>query len=133
MSHLLWSQALTRRGRAYRHSAAAVGFGAIALAFLTLCCGVTLLAADAKDRAATRSCAFADTDFDPSTDVHALEGYQHAIAGLLKQGKFAELDCVANSVRSTKARFSGGAWKLHKLYAGLDEPQLGFAYRRTSI
>jgi hypothetical protein len=75
----------------------------------------------------SHACGFSDTAFDPNTDVHALEEYQYAIAGLLKQEKFAELDCVANSVRSSKARFSGGAWKLHILYFGLDKPQPGHA------
>jgi hypothetical protein len=92
-----------------------------------VCHGATGFAAVNTGKDAIRSCGFSDTEFDTSTDIHAIEGYQTAIAGLLKQKKFAELDCIANSVRSSQARFSGGTWKLHKLYAGLEEPQPGHA------
>jgi hypothetical protein len=99
----------------------------MALVLLTLCCGATVFASDTDPMGARQPCAFSDTAFDPSTDVHGIEEYQYAIAGLLKQEKFAGLDCVANSVRSSRARFSGGAWKLHILYLGLTEPQPGHA------
>ena len=125
MSHVFCSQSLSRPGQARRHSAASALFRGIALVLLTLCCGANVFATDNKEMSVGRPCAFTDTGFDPSTDVHGIEEYQYAIADLLKQEKFAELDCVANSARSSKARFSGGAWKLHNLYLGLEEPKPG--------
>jgi hypothetical protein len=89
--------------------------------------GSTALAGDTKGRDATQSCGFNDSAFDASTDVRALEEYQHVIADLLKQEKFTQLDCIADSVRLSKTKFSGGTWKLHKVYSGLDEPQPGHA------
>jgi hypothetical protein len=59
---------------------------------------------------------------DFSTDVNASHQYARTIAQMLKDGKFAELDCVADRARSGKERFSGGAWKIHELYGGLYEP-----------
>ena len=126
MSHLFWPQFLTCPGRAC-HSAASSFFRGIAFVLLTLCCGATVSASDTRAIGAGQPCAFSDATFDPSTDVHGMEEYQYAIAGLLKQEKFAELDCVANAARSSKARFSGGAWKVHMLYFGLAEPQPGHA------
>jgi hypothetical protein len=71
------------------------------------------------------SCGFSDAAFDTASDIHAVEEYQLAIAQLLKQEKFAQLDCIADHIRTTKARFSGGAWKLRNFYIGLEEPRPG--------
>jgi hypothetical protein len=59
---------------------------------------------------------------DLSTDMHALSAYKTTIAGMLAQGKFQELDCLADQARSRKERFPGGAWKVHVLYEGLHTP-----------
>ena len=83
------------------------------------------LAVDEKPQPAARSCAFSDAEFDPAKDVHALEEYKDAIAQLLKQEKFAELDCLADAARTGKTRFSGGAWKLRNIYIGLHSPRPG--------
>jgi len=96
------------------------------MAVLLLICGGTLaVAADGNEKA--HACAFSDAEFDPATDVHALEKYKDAIAQLLKQEKFADLDCIADAARKGKARFSGGAWKLANFHSGLDSPRPGHA------
>ena len=59
---------------------------------------------------------------DLSADVHAVRDYEGAVGHLLKEEKFEELDCLADHARSSKERFSGGAWKLHVLYNGLHSP-----------
>ena len=56
------------------------------------------------------------------TDVHATRNYMTTIAGVLKEEKFDELDCLADRARSNKERFPGGLWKLHTLYGGLYTP-----------
>jgi hypothetical protein len=70
-------------------------------------------------------CGFNDDAFDTATDIHAIDSYQDAIALLLQRQKFAELDCIADHVRTTRARFSGGAWKLRNFYIGLESPRPG--------
>jgi hypothetical protein len=125
MSHCLLSHSSIRQGVARRTSAAVLRFSGMALLFLIFWPGSTGFAAVNTEKDAVQSCGFTDDGFDPTTDVHAIEEYEYAIAGLLKQKKFAKLDCIANSVRTSKARFSGGTWKLHKFYAGLEEPKPG--------
>jgi hypothetical protein len=71
------------------------------------------------------SCGFSDAAFDPTTDVHAFTAYQDAIAELLKQEQFDELDCLADAARASKAKFSGGTWKLVEIYLGLESPRPG--------
>jgi hypothetical protein len=59
---------------------------------------------------------------DFSTDIHAWRDYMGAIARILKEEKFEELDCLADHARSGKERLPGGAWRLHTLYGGLYSP-----------
>jgi len=59
---------------------------------------------------------------DLSTDVHAARDYAATVAGMLKEEKFEELDCLADHARTTRERFPGGMWKLHELYKGLYKP-----------
>jgi hypothetical protein len=68
-------------------------------------------------------CSIEGTQFDSAVDVRALNNYADAIAELLRQKKFTELDCIADSARASKARFSGGAWKIRNAYIGLDSPR----------
>lgn len=59
---------------------------------------------------------------DLSVDIHTIPDYIGAIARILKEEKFEELDCLADSVRSGKEKFPGGMWKIHILYQGLNSP-----------
>jgi hypothetical protein len=61
---------------------------------------------------------------DPSVDVRALSEYKKAIYVLLQSRRFNQLDCLADSARSQKEMFPGGAWKLHTMYLGLEKPPL---------
>jgi hypothetical protein len=82
-------------------------------------------AAEKNDQPSAHSCGFSDEQFDPATDVHAIDEYSDAIAQLLMQEKFSELDCMADAARIGKTRFSGGDWKLAKIYIGVDSPRPG--------
>jgi len=82
-------------------------------------------ATDASAKSRLHSCTFSDAEFDPATDVHAFEEYEDAIAQLLKERKFAELDCLADQAWVEKSRFSGGTWKLAEIYTALEEPRPG--------
>ncbi len=95
------------------------------VASLLLVLSGAAMAAAAGEPVGVRPCAFSDASFDIATDVHALDEYRDAIAQLLKQQKFADLDCVANAARTGKIRFSGGAWKLRSIYIGLESPRPG--------
>jgi hypothetical protein len=105
--------------RAFTRSATIGVFFGLAL------CAVPSFAAEDGMPPVQAACGFTDDAFDTATDIHALDEYQDAIALLLQRKKFAELDCIADEIRATKARFSGGAWKLHFLYLGLQEPRPG--------
>lgn len=61
---------------------------------------------------------------DDNESVTAIETYREAIGALLVQERFTELDCLADEARSGKTRFSGGEWRLHSIYRGLDKPLL---------
>ena len=107
--------------RAFVLAAASAG-----VLFLVLLHGTKAVAAESNaSTVVSSSCGFSDAAFDTATDIHAVEQYQIVIAQLLKQEKFAQLDCIADRLRATKARFSGGAWKLRNFYIGLDSPRPG--------
>lgn len=93
--------------------------------FVVACAAMAFAVENSGLSPAPASCGFSDSPFNTATDIHAVEEYQIAIAQLLKQEKFAQLDCISNRLRSTKARFSGGAWKLRNFYIGLDTPRPG--------
>jgi hypothetical protein len=59
---------------------------------------------------------------DDATDVHAVDKYKAAVAHMLQQERFDQLDCLADSLRTSKEKFAGGMWKLHILYGGLEAP-----------
>jgi len=82
-------------------------------------------AASAADKSKPRACTFSDAQFDVANDVHALDAYRDAIAELLKEKKFKDLDCLADAARTSKARFSGGQWKLRNIYIALQTPRPG--------
>jgi Domain of unknown function (DUF4034) len=72
---------------------------------------------------ATAVCKAQDPAVDTARDLNALQTYQRALRTLLVQEDFDALDCIANGARSQKTRFSGGLWKLHVIYAGLEHPE----------
>lgn len=57
-----------------------------------------------------------------ATDIHGIEKYKAAIRQLLQQEKFTEIDRIAAEARTTKARFTGGYWKVHTIYLALEHP-----------
>lgn len=63
---------------------------------------------------------------DSTSDPSDLDGpYQAHIGLVFAQGDFAQLEKIANQVRSDKSRLSGGVWKLFALYDGLAKPSAG--------
>ena len=95
-------------------------------------CGVALTALSrGKDQKAPAALSSSDAkrlivvpdlQADPATDIKAYEKYAAQIEVYLNLEKFDEIDRLADAVRADKARFTGGAWKLHKLYKGLSLP-----------
>jgi hypothetical protein len=59
---------------------------------------------------------------DFSVDIDAGRKFEDTAAGILKEEKFAELDCLADHARSGRERLPGGLWKIQVLYQGLREP-----------
>lgn len=97
----------------------------VAVLLLLATSGIRTIAAQTKASSTPKPCTFSDAQFDPATDVRALENYKNAVAQLLKNQDFTTLDCVGEAARTGKTRFSGGAWKLHIFYQGLESPRPG--------
>ncbi len=110
---------------AFHKLTAAVRIVAVATLLAAFFHGAGASASDGKPHGAASPCVFSDAEFDTTTDVRALDEYRTAIAQLLKQEKFADLDCLADAARAGKTRFPGGGWKLRNIYIGLDSPQPG--------
>src|SRR6476659_1581300 len=76
------------------------------ISILTLLLAATNAFAIANGSQSNRNpCGITDQDAaglsgDLSTDIQALSDYRETIAGLLTQGKFRQLDCLANRFRS---------------------------------
>jgi hypothetical protein len=49
------------------------------------------------------ACPAVDLNYDFSTDIHAVREFDAAVAELFSQEKFTELDCMADSLRSSQA------------------------------
>lgn len=66
-------------------------------------------------------------DLNPKldSDIEGIPKFQAAIRELVDQEKFESIDQLATEMRSTRARFAGGFWKLHLLQAALGEPADG--------
>ena len=81
----------------------------------------------AELKAISNPCNISETDAaglnrDLSVDIDALHDFMDTAAGILKEEKFVELDCLADHARSGKERLPGGIWKIHLLYEGLRQP-----------
>ena len=59
---------------------------------------------------------------DASTQANALDAYIATISWMVHHERFDELDCIGDRARANKERFSGGHWKIHLLYMGLNDP-----------
>jgi hypothetical protein len=73
--------------------------------------------------ALTASCREIRIDFDDGTMPNAAKNYQKAVAQVLMENRFDDLDCLADDIRQNKTRFASGVWKLRALYWGISEPQ----------
>ena len=81
----------------------------------------------AEPKAKSEACHISAADADGlngnfSADIHAFSDFTDTAARMVKEEKFAELDCLADRARSGKERLPGGLWKVHLLYQGLHQP-----------
>jgi hypothetical protein len=60
---------------------------------------------------------------DDSTDARAVHEFSSSVRALVYEKNFNRLERLADSIRSSKAKFSGGMWKLHAFYDGAGMPQ----------
>jgi hypothetical protein len=108
------------------YSAVLKSRAALALVLVTAS-GFALAADQTSNPSSPNPCNISEEDAaglngDLSANVHAGGTYARTIANMLTEEKFEKLDCLADHTRSSKERFSGGAWKLHTLYVGLYSP-----------
>lgn len=87
----------------------------------------TGLSSAAEQNANSNPCSLSETDVeglsgDVSVDIHALRNFTDTTSRILKEEKFAQLDCLADHARSSKERLPGGLWKVQLLYQGLRYP-----------
>lgn len=61
--------------------------------------------------------------FDSSNDMQSLRAFGAVVRKLFQQENFKELNCIADSERSSKERLTGGMWKLHEFYWAIKEMQ----------
>ena len=85
------------------------------------------LTSAAEQNAKSKPCNISEADAaglngDLSVDIHATHNFMDAAARILKEEKFAELDCLADHARTGRDRLPGGVWKIHLLYQGLQQP-----------
>jgi Domain of unknown function (DUF4034) len=61
---------------------------------------------------------------DEGSDVDSQSAavFQTTVRNLFNEGKFAQLEEIADAARSQKSRFPGGAWKLHSFYGVVQGP-----------
>jgi Domain of unknown function (DUF4034) len=81
----------------------------------------------AEKNANSNPCNISESDAtglngDLRVDMDALHNLEDTAARMLKEGKFAELDCLADNARSERERLPGGLWKIQLLYQGLRQP-----------
>jgi Domain of unknown function (DUF4034) len=112
--------------RCFNSSSIALKSGVLALVLVTVS-GFAFAADQTPSPSNPNLCNISEEDaaslnVDFSADVNAGRQYARAIAQMLKDEKFAELDCLTDRARSGKERFPGGSWKVHELYSGLYQP-----------
>jgi hypothetical protein len=60
-------------------------------------------AGNSSQKSQSMACPAVDLNYDFSTDIHAVKEFDAAGAELFRQEKFTELDCIAESLRSSQA------------------------------
>lgn len=100
----------------------------VAVLILVFASGCEMACADEVNAEAV-TCGLTNTEFsdlngDAASNVDAISQYRKTISAMLDARRFKQLDCLADSARSHKEKFSGGFWKLTELYDGLRRPVL---------
>ena len=72
---------------------------------------------------AAAPCSVADPSAHDASDVQGVTHYMAVMRQLFAENKFAELDCIADAARASKARFASGGWKVYVLYISIVVPQ----------
>jgi hypothetical protein len=96
-------------------------------AWLLGACASAAIAAPATADQATPSLDIQPLSTDPAGDVaDASDGRMRAfranLVALFDQGKYSDLDAIAEQAREQRLRFKGGAWRLHVFYGTVSYP-----------
>src|SRR5579863_3187181 len=75
------------------------------------------------------SCGLSDAEIlglsgDVARDVDAIPQFKKTISEMFVEGRFQQLDCLADSFRANKDIFPGGMWKVHTIYLAIEKPML---------
>jgi hypothetical protein len=80
------------------------------------------LAVVSEENARPTPCA-TNLSFDRSNDMQAGKTFGVVLRQLLEQQNFKELNCIADSERSSKEKLPGGMWRVHDFYWSIKEMQ----------
>ena len=81
------------------------------------------LAGSTSNMLEQESCNKTELTFDDASDIKSVSNYTAAIQQRFADEKLAELDCLADEARTSKARFASGGWMLNVFYLAIAEPQ----------
>lgn len=79
-------------------------------------------AAEKQESVRPAPCA-TNLSFDSSNDMQAGKAFGVTLRQLLEQQNFKELNCIADSERSSKEKLPGGMWRVHEFYWSIKEMQ----------
>ena len=80
------------------------------------------LAVASNENSRPTPCA-TDLSFDRSNDMLAGKRFGAVLRQLLEHQDFKELNCIADSERSSKEKLPGGMWRIHDFYWSIKEMQ----------
>ncbi|MGH9833948.1 MAG: hypothetical protein ACREBD_19200 [Blastocatellia bacterium] len=96
--------------------------GIVFLACLTATQATFAQEGAAKPQDAKGASPDAIQSFSGEAGVDAIPRYESEVRQELHREDYAKLEKLAAELRASKARFPGGAWKLHKFYQGVSRP-----------
>jgi hypothetical protein len=106
----------------FKPAAGALIFGAFVSTLLSAQQLTKIDGSAATRSEALQAAAPSTNEEDADADSQPASVFQTTVRNLFNNEKFAQLEAIANDVRSQESRFSGGAWKLHSFYRAIRTP-----------
>jgi hypothetical protein len=101
---------------------AAIWLGSVVLLMAAMHVDARGTAIEGQEKERPNLCSTPELD-SGSNDMQSLKAYGAGLRQLLQKENFKELNCIADSARSSKGRLPGGMWKIHEFYVAVNEMQ----------